>query len=169
MVTREQIERSINADYCRKEIRRGIKVICIALISLIIYALVGILLLQDWLFTLSMVGILGGIGLSLMLLMLFRSVRLYKNLFDDLPGYELHTAVLTRPEATPQYRGPIPYSAEFKLSDDYHVVMPADIFLRDPRQPKATDYTNKSVQIAYNPTTKQLVILGLTPEQTENA
>ena len=61
MVTREQIERSINADYCRKEIRRGIKVICIALISLIIYALVGILLLQDWLFTLSMVGILGGI------------------------------------------------------------------------------------------------------------
>ena len=171
MVTREQIENSLDARSYQESIRLLRLFILGGIILLPIVALLLGLVAQDFIFSFLLVGSMGGLYiLSMLGIFLYQTVQ-YKRLFEKISHYETHTVIFNRP-CTPFGRYQvIPYIVKFKLTSGQYIQRETrKLFLiAGKNPPQAADYTNKSVQIAYNPTTKQLVILGLTPEQTENA
>ena len=171
MVTRKQIENSLDARSYQENSRTFRLFILRGIILLPLVALLVGLGTQDFIFSFILVGGMGGLYiLSMLVGFLYQTVQ-YKRLFEKLPYYETHTVIFNRPGTPFGHYHVIPYIIEFKLTNGRYIQKETrKLFCTAGKNPpQATDYTNKSVQIAYNPTTKQLVILGLTPEQTENA
>ncbi|MBQ9120889.1 MAG: hypothetical protein IJY12_00835 [Clostridia bacterium] len=168
MVTREQIENSLDATlYRQQDIRISrLSLPIVAGILPVAILIVG-LITQDFIFALLFIGAMGGLALTSLLLFFLYSVRRYRRLFTNLYEYEVHTVVLDRPCTPFGHYKVISYLVEFRLMNGRHVRQETrKIFstVVEKNIPQASDYTGKTVQIAYKPSKKLLIVLGFAPE-----
>ncbi len=165
MLTKEQIENSMEAKWRKRQMRTDI--ILFSVMTAIVFLVVFLALATDFsmknvLFALKFLGIIFAISFSIALSNLLFIWYQYKKLFQNLEQYTVYEVTLDKPSLSAFYRGAFYYTVSIPLSSsgmvkrDTKPLWSDGIFVSI----RIADYNNQEIKIAYSESLDKLIVLG---------
>lgn len=162
MLTKEMVKDSMEAKWRKDQLKLYIVIPVIFLIFLAFFGLVAGLQYGDFGLSFEVTGIVilifALVFLPFVLFALYKYVALFKNLND----YEVYEVCLDRPGTSYWYRGAIYYTVTFETKAGYKVSMDTKPLWSGGAFASfhLDDYNNKKIEIAYNESTEEMMVLG---------
>ncbi len=166
MLTKEQIQNSLEAGWRKSQIKTYLVIFAVFAVIFFLAMFFGIAIegfsVDNLLFCIEILGILYAVYAACLLPFILFSWHKYRLLFKNLETYTIHEVMLDEPATAPFYRGAIYYTITIPLSSERTVkvdtkpLWSSGIF----STVQLADYNNKKIKVAYSESLARLIILG---------
>ncbi len=165
MLTKEQIQNSLEAKWRKSQIKTYFVIFAVFAVIFFVAMFFGIAIegfsSENLLFCIEILGILYAVYFAVLLPFILYAWYQYRQLFQNLDTYTLYEAALDQPSTSHMYRGAVYYTISIPLASgkmlkrETKPMWSSGIFAPIP----LADYNNKTIQVAYSEALDKLIII----------